>query len=60
MKTLIADAKNEINKQLNTSLTEGVLMSGNLDKMIINELFLDEKNLVFRSKLNGNLKLKIE
>jgi hypothetical protein len=60
MKSLIADAKNEINKQLNTSLTKGVLMSGNLDKMIINELFLDEKNLVFRSKLNGYLKLKIE
>ena len=57
---MILDAKKTINKQLNSTLSEGVKMNGAIEDILINELFLDSRNLIVRTNFKGELKLKIE
>jgi hypothetical protein len=60
IQSLVSDAKNSINTQLNSSLTKGVFLNGKIKDIFIQELFLDAQNLILRTNFQGELKLKIE
>jgi hypothetical protein len=57
---MIFDAKKTINKELNSTITKGVKMNGEIEDISIKDLFLDSKNLIVRTNFKGELKLKIE
>lgn len=57
---LIYEAKETINKELNTTLTKGVYLNGSIKDILVKDLFLDSKNLILRTNFKGELKLKIE
>jgi hypothetical protein len=56
----LVDAQNTINSKLNSTITKGVYMNGNIDEISIEDLFLDSRNLLVRTNFKGELKLKIE
>ena len=57
---IIKDAQEKINKELNSTLTKGVNLNGEIEEILIKNLFLDSKNLVIRTNFRGEMKLKIE
>jgi hypothetical protein len=60
LEPLVSDAKNTVNAQLNSALTKGVYMNGKIKDILIQDLFLDARNLIVRTNFRGELKLKIE
>jgi hypothetical protein len=56
---LLENVKADVSKQLNTSLTDGVKMVGQIDAIYINSLHLSNSHLVIRTNIVGDLKLKI-
>lgn len=58
--SMVSDAKNTINNQLNATITKGVYMNGKVEDIFIRDLYLDSRNLIVRTNFQGELKLKIE
>ena len=56
----LQDAKKEITTSLNQDLEKNVHLKGEVDKLLLNELFPLKNNLFIRSTIHGKLKLKID
>jgi hypothetical protein len=57
---LLVDAKETINKELNSTISKGIYLNGNVKDIFIKNLFFDAKNLIVRANFIGELKLKID
>jgi hypothetical protein len=57
--TLLNEAKKNIVEALNMEITKGVKMSGSVNKLSLQEIYLDKSHLLLRSKLLGTVKIKM-
>jgi hypothetical protein len=57
---LILETKESINKELNQKISPEVQMNGQIEKIVVDQLFLDSRYLIVRTNFHGDLKLKIE
>ena len=57
--TLLNEAKKNIVEALNMEITKGVRMSGSVNKLSLQEIYLDKSHLLLRSKLLGTVKIKM-
>jgi hypothetical protein len=57
---LILETKGSINKELNQKISPEVQMNGQIEKIVVDQLFLDSRYLIVRTNFQGDLKLKIE
>lgn len=56
---LLNEAKTNIVEALNTEITEGVKMSGSVNNLSLQEIYLDTDHLLLRSKVTGFVKIKM-
>ena len=56
---LLNEAKKNIVEALNMEITKGVKMSGSVNKLSLQEIYLDKSHLLLRSKLLGTVKIKM-
>lgn len=59
LKNALDEAKSEINRSINTKLTEQVLMNGTIESLSLKEIFPLSKGVFVRSEITGKMKLKI-
>lgn len=57
---LIQETMHSINQELNTTLTEGVLLSGQVSKLKVSSIVLGATNFFMLTEVSGNMKLKMK
>jgi hypothetical protein len=60
LKPFLTEATSSINQHVNTTLDEGVYLSGSIDKLLLSGLQLGTTGLFLNTEVSGNLKLKIK
>ena len=60
LKDLLNESKSNIVSAINAEITKGVKMSGSLNKISLQEIYLDKGNMLLRSEVTGTLKIKID
>ena len=60
LKPFLTEATSSINQHVNTTLDEGVYLSGSIDKLLLSGLKLGTTGLFLNTEVSGNLKLKIK
>jgi hypothetical protein len=57
---LIQETKESVNQQLNTTLADGVFLSGKADKLSVYNLVLGATDFYMIALVSGNMKLKMK
>jgi hypothetical protein len=60
LKDLLNESKSNIVSAINTEITKGVKMSGSVNQISLQEIYLDKENMLLRSEVTGTLKIKID
>ena len=60
LKDLLNESKSNIVSAINAEITKGVKMSGSVNKISLQEIYLDKGNILLRSEVTGTLKIKID
>jgi hypothetical protein len=60
LKPFLTEATSSINQHVNTTLDEGVYLSGSIDTLLLSGLQLGTTGLFLNTEVSGNLKLKIK
>ena len=60
LKDLLNESKSNIVSAINTEITKGVKMSGSVNQISLQEIYLDKGNMLLRSEVTGTLKIKID
>jgi len=60
LKDLLNESKSNIVSAINAEITKGVKMSGSVNHISLQEIYLDKGNLLLRSEVKGTLKIKID
>ena len=60
LKDLLNESKSNIVSAINAEITKGVKMSGSVNKISLQEIYLDKGNMLLRSEVTGTLKIKID
>lgn len=57
---LLQETKVSINQQLNTTLTQGVFLSGKVDQLSVSNIILGATDFYMMTRVSGNVKLKMK
>jgi len=60
LKDLLNESKSNIVSAINAEITKGVKMSGAVNQISLQEIYLDKGNMLLRSEVTGTLKIKID
>jgi hypothetical protein len=60
LKDLLNESKSNIVSAINTEITKGVKMSGSVNQISLQEIYLDKEKMLLRSEVAGILKIKID
>jgi purine-nucleoside phosphorylase len=60
LKSYLAIAKKELEKQLNNEISKGVQLKGKVNNISVDAFYPSEKELILRAKTNGILSIEIE
>ena len=60
LEDLLNESKLNIASAINEEITKGVKMSGAVNQISLQEIYLDKENMLLRSEVTGTLKIKID
>ena len=60
LKDLLNESQSNIVSAINAEITKGIKMSGSVNEISLQEIYLDKGNMLLRSEVTGTLKIKID